>query len=157
MLPVKGWVMNTYIAGLDCEVENVPDSQVGISLRLLPETGQYAIVLVGGKDCPTFTKEFISQNEYRQIYVRRKLLDSPPAVDWKYGFWLRRLPSNVKTTSGRGDEYSICAVISWNQWNDKDRILETPTGSHGTAGVIWYTSKSRMDGVGKHERLGFQG
>jgi hypothetical protein len=36
----------------------------------------------------------------------------------------------------------ICEVISWNQWNDKDRILEIPTEAHGTAGVICYKSKS---------------
>lgn len=100
---------------------------MGIFLRLLPETGQYARVLVEEKDNPTFTKEFISQSEYRLVYVQRKLLDFPPAVEWKYGFWLRRLPNNVKTTSGWGDEYSICEIISWNQWSDEDRILEIPT------------------------------
>jgi hypothetical protein len=33
-------------------------------------------------------------------------------------------------------------VTSWYQWNGKDSILEIPTGSHGTAGVIWYNSMS---------------
>jgi hypothetical protein len=68
----------------------------GNILRLLPEMGQYARVLVEGNDSTTFAKEFISQSEYRQIYIRRKLLDSPPDVDWRYGFWLRKLPNNVK-------------------------------------------------------------
>jgi hypothetical protein len=109
--------MDTSIAGRDCEVEKAPDSRVGILLRLLPETGQHARVLVEGKDSPAFTKEFISQSRYRQIsaYVRRKLLDSPLAVDWKYGFWLRRLPNNVKIIAECGDEHSIYKVISWNQ------------------------------------------
>jgi hypothetical protein len=134
--------MDTPIARRDCEVEKVPDSRVGILLRLLPETGQYARVLVEGKDSLTFMKEFISQSRYRQIYayVRRKLLDSPPAVDWKYGFWLRRLPNNVKTIAECGDEHSMYKVISLNQWNDRHRILEMLTGSHGSdgkAGVIW--------------------
>jgi hypothetical protein len=39
MLPVKGWAMDTYIAGLDCEVENVPGNRVGIFLRLSTRNG----------------------------------------------------------------------------------------------------------------------
>ncbi|KAH8647042.1 heterokaryon incompatibility protein-domain-containing protein [Tricladium varicosporioides] len=141
-LPMKGWAMDTYIAGLDCEVENVPESRVGILLRLLPDSGQYARVEVEGKDTPIFTKEFIQQSTYRQIYVKREFLDSPLTVDWKYGFWLRSFPNTKKPISGWGNEHCICKVTSWNEWNDEERILEIPTGSHGTAGVIWYGSNT---------------
>jgi hypothetical protein len=32
-------------------------------------------------------------------------------------------------------------VTSWNQWNNKERILKIPTGSNGTAGAIAYRLK----------------
>ena len=47
------WAMDTNLAALDCEIEN-PKTKIGIFLRLLPEDGQFARVMLQMKqwiDC----------------------------------------------------------------------------------------------------------
>jgi hypothetical protein len=141
-LPMIAWAMETYFAALDCEVENIPNSRVGIFLRLLPEKSQYARVMLDEMDCGTFESHLASKSEYRNIYVRRNVHTAQPSMDRVYGFWIRSLPTKITTTSGYGDTHSVSEVTSHNAWSDDDRILEIPTGSRGTAGAIYYKSDS---------------
>lgn len=129
------WTMDIYFVALDCEVEKVSNSRVGIFLKLLPENHQCARVLQDGTDSQTFGSELIQQSKYRQIYVRQKVWGSSPPFDRVYGFWLRKLPLKF---IANGLESHLSEVTSWNEWNSEDRILKLPTGSCGTAGVLWY-------------------
>ncbi|KAL5316398.1 hypothetical protein ACEPPN_015443 [Leptodophora sp. 'Broadleaf-Isolate-01'] len=140
-IAMVGWAMETYLAALDCEVENVPNSRVGIFLQLLPENGQYARILLDGADTRTFEAHMAAEAKYRQVYVRQKAYRNRPPMDRLYGFWIRKLPTEISTVSGQGD-VEPSKVNCWNQWSDEDRILEIPTGSSGTAGSIYYKSKS---------------
>jgi hypothetical protein len=141
-MPMIAWAMETYLAALDCELENIPNSRVGIFLKLLPEDGQYARVLLHGMDSRTFESELAPKTQRRSIYVRQNIWGSRPPMDRMYGFMIRNLPTKITTTPERGDQNSISKVTSWNQWNDDEKILQIPTGSNGTAGSIWYKSNS---------------
>ncbi|KAF4628843.1 hypothetical protein G7Y89_g9309 [Cudoniella acicularis] len=134
-LPMIAWAMDIYFAALDCEVEKVSDSRVGMFLKLLPEKHQYARVPQDGTDSRVFGSELIPQSQHRQIYVRQKVWDSIPPLDRLYGFWIRKLPLKF---IANGLENQVSEVTSWNEWNNEDRILKLPTGSCGTAGVLWY-------------------
>jgi hypothetical protein len=141
-LPMIAWAMETYLAALDCELEDIPNSRVGVFLKLLPENDQYARVLLDGADSRTFESSLAAQSTYRKIYVRQKVWDSP-SIDRIYGFWLRKLPLlqfKVRTQSPV-TEHPPCEVASWNQWKSNERILKIPTGSRGTAGELWYKPK----------------
>ncbi|PVH68132.1 HET-domain-containing protein [Cadophora sp. DSE1049] len=122
------WAMDTYLAALDCEMEDIPNSRVGIFLRLLPENDQCARVLLDGTDRLTFGSELIPHSQYRKIYVRQKVWSSRPPMDMLYGFWLRKLPLTVSLR---------------DQWDGEERILKIPTGSRGTAGTLRFELGSR--------------
>ncbi|KAF2186629.1 HET domain protein [Zopfia rhizophila CBS 207.26] len=145
-LPMVTWAMNTCLAALDCEVEGVHNSRVGIFLAQLPENDQWARVLLDGTDNRTFESELIPKSQYKIIYVRQKVWGSRPPMDKMYGFWLRKFPPFQRGENSRFE------VTSWNQWNDKERIFKIPAGSCGTAGVLWYTAKDMGSTVLK---LGF--
>ena len=65
------WDMETYFAALDCEVENLLDSRVGIFLALLSEKDHYARVFVKSSGSLTFESKLAAKSEYRKIYVRQ--------------------------------------------------------------------------------------
>lgn len=149
-MPMVGWAMETYLAALDCELESVPNSRVGIFLQLLPERDQYARVMVDGRDTGTVETKLVSKLQYRDIYVRqRDYLDGP--VDRLYGFWIRTLPAPITTVSTPGNN-NASVVNSLTEWSDEGRLLEIPTGSRGTAGSIEYRLAS---GVLWPLKLGF--
>ncbi|KAH8596197.1 heterokaryon incompatibility protein-domain-containing protein [Bisporella sp. PMI_857] len=149
-LPMVAWAMETYLAALDCELENIPNSRIGIFLQLLPDNGQYARVLLDGTDTRTFESGLASKARYKRIYIRQKAYRPYLPIDGFYGFWIRTLPTKITTNSRQGGD-KVSEVNSWNQWSDEDRILEIPTGSSGTAGAIMYRSKSGSKAL----KLGF--
>ncbi|KAM5353011.1 hypothetical protein ACJZ2D_017122 [Fusarium nematophilum] len=140
-LPMVPWAMETYLAALDCELENTPNSRVGIYLQLLPERDQYVRVLLDGTDNRTLEQRLASKAQYKKAYVRQKKYVQRP-MDRLYGFWIGTLPTNITTVSSREND-RVSEVNSLNKWSDEDRILEIPTGSSGTAGSIWLISESR--------------
>lgn len=135
------WAMGTYLAALDCEVENSSNARIGIFLKLLPENSQCARVMVDSVDRPSFDLELIPQNQYRKIFVRQEVWRSLPTLDRVYGFWLRKLPLTVFPRS-RSVEHSPSEAISWNQWTSDERIVKIPMGSRGTAGILWFRGKA---------------
>ncbi|RSL89393.1 hypothetical protein CDV31_015882 [Fusarium ambrosium] len=139
-LPMVAWAMETYLAALDCELENIPNSRVGIYLQLLPERDQYVRVRLEGTDTLTFEQRLASKAQFKQIYIRQRDYRDRP-MNRLYGFWIRTLPTKITTVPSRGDD-RVSEVNSLNKWSDKDRVLEIPTGSSGTAGSIWLSSKS---------------
>ncbi|UKZ74702.1 hypothetical protein TrVFT333_002372 [Trichoderma virens FT-333] len=148
-MPMVGWAMETYLAALDCELENTPNSRIGIYLQLLPESGQFARVLLEGADTCAFDSKLAAKAQYKDIYVRQKdYVDRP--IDRLYGFWIRTLPTKITTVS-TGENDRVSEVQSLNEWSDEDRILEMPIGSSGTAGSIWYFTGSRSEAL----KLGF--
>jgi hypothetical protein len=131
-LPLIAWEMDTYLVGLDCELESSPDNRIGIFLRALPEEGQYARLALDGRDNEILSSHVIRQNQFRKIYVQQKIWGSLLPMDRIYGFWLRSFPSD-DTPPG---EHSDLKVTAWNRWNATERILKIPTGESGTAGVL---------------------
>ncbi|KAE8149315.1 heterokaryon incompatibility protein-domain-containing protein [Aspergillus avenaceus] len=136
-LPMVAYAMKTYLVALDCNVENTPNSRLGIFLTLLSEKGQYARVSINGKDTHLFDSELIPCCEYRQVYVRQAICGSCPPSDRIYGFWLRKLPLRF-SLNYPSISFGLLNVESWNEWFDDERILAIPTGSRGTAGVFSY-------------------
>lgn len=145
-LPMTAWALETYLVALDCEVENVPDSRIGIFLRLKEERDQYARVLIDGKGVDTYKQEMVSRVQYKDIYVRQQQPASYQLEDQFYGFWIRTLPAPLKTVSDGVDassDESLSEVAALSKWSDEERILEMPLGSTGTAGSIYYKMGSR--------------
>ena len=134
-LVMIAWAMDTYLAALDCEIEN-PKQRIGIFLRLLPEDGQCARLRLDGTDRPNFPLDLVPESHYRKIYVRQKVRKSLATLDRMYGFWLRKLPSTVPAHQNVPDP--VTEVVSWNQWTSEERIVKIPTGSRGTAGILWF-------------------
>jgi hypothetical protein len=48
-LPPIAWAMDTYLAALDCGVEEIPNNRVGIYLKILSNHNQYARVQLEGR------------------------------------------------------------------------------------------------------------
>jgi hypothetical protein len=99
-MPTIAWAIETFLAALDCKLENIPNSRVGIFLKLLPENDQYARVLLDGTDSRTFESELAPQIQHRKIYVRQNIWGSRPTMDRMYGFWIRKLLTEITTTPG---------------------------------------------------------
>lgn len=147
-MPMVAWAMETYLAALDCEIENVPNSRIGIFLQLQPEDKQYARVRLQGQDTQTFKSELAAKSQYREIFIRQKGHPPRPITDRLYGFWIRKLPKTTATDAKLG---TLSDVDCWNKWSDEDRILEIPRGSSGTAGCLRYRSNSFTETL----KLGF--
>jgi hypothetical protein len=142
-LPMVSWAMETYLVALDCEIENVPDSRIGIYLQLLDEEGQYCRVPIDGSDSQIFHPQYFDKMAYRRLYVRQKDRLVPPAQRM-YGFWIRSLPEPITTVYGKTGGRDLSSVNSLMPWSDSERVLEMPTGTSGTAGTIRYVySQSR--------------
>jgi hypothetical protein len=138
-LPMIPWTLDVYLALLDCEENGKKERQVGIFLEMLPEHGQYARVRakVAGEDRHVFDpKELLLQprhSQYRTARIRqRKIGFARDTVDPLYGFWIRTLPSKASLFGELND------VTAWHGWKLKERILEIPDGSWGTAGILWF-------------------
>ncbi len=141
--------MDTYFVALDCEKEDRYDSRVGIYLKLLAEKDQAARILLDGKDLMTFELRLFSLIHLRQIYVRQRVWVTLPQPDRIYGFWVRTLPPMI--IFAKGSRYAALdghepiyreEVVSRKTWNDRERLLILRPGERGTAGRIWYESKS---------------
>ncbi|KIM98488.1 hypothetical protein OIDMADRAFT_181845 [Oidiodendron maius Zn] len=137
-LLMVGWAMDTYLAALDC-VEESHKTRIGIFLRLLPEDDQCARVMINGTDRSEFPSELVPESHYRKIYVRQKVWKIRPALDLMYGFWLRKMP--ITSAPPWTLPHSLIEVVSWNQWTHDERTLKIPTGSRGTAGILWFKGK----------------
>jgi hypothetical protein len=137
MIPLA---METYFAALDCEVENLAVSRIGIFLRLLPGERQYARVRLDDGDIGAFGSTFRRECVYVSIYVRQNVWNIDP-TDLVYGFWLRTLSSNL---SGFGGLHSISPPEAFprDHWDAAKRIFRIPVGSGSTAGRLNYDVES---------------
>jgi hypothetical protein len=134
-LPMVGWAMDTYLAALDCQIENAPKSRLGIFLRLLPDSKDRCVrVRVDGEDIRTFDEDLVSQSKYRKIYVRQKHWGFRDPIDKIYGFWCRKLPLDLKSEHG---ENKLVSIHSRSPWQEERGVLEIPNGHRGTAGMLW--------------------
>jgi hypothetical protein len=145
------WAMETYLAILDCGVEGHSDARFGIFLRLRREKDQYARVTVENKDIIVFPPQLLSEGTYIKVYVRQER-SIGPTEDHLYGFWVRSVHSTTGDETMSRNEHTLMKVHSYNEWSNDKRILEIPTGSRGTAGVLWYSSTNLGDSTLK---LGF--
>ncbi|KFY26672.1 hypothetical protein V493_03943 [Pseudogymnoascus sp. VKM F-4281 (FW-2241)] len=152
-LPMMPWAMDTYLAALDCERAGVPDSRVGIFLRLLPDADQHARVVHGGEDMFVFRDELAEKLTYRDVFVQQQMWGTTPEPERLYGFYLRKLSGPLQTvqmtTTG---EVPLSKVWAHCPWDDEKRLLELPVGESGTVGII---SWARRGGNGWLMKFGF--
>jgi hypothetical protein len=145
------WAMEIFTAALDCQDASRLHKRKGIFLRHLRDTNQYARVPVENEDIIEIVFDKLKPYAYKKIYVRHKAWQLDPEPDTMYGFWLRNIPTKVKTTSGWGATHELFDVTSWNTWNAEDRTITIPTGKQGTAGILWYSSSDGYSAL----KLGF--
>ncbi|OBT80384.1 hypothetical protein VF21_00896 [Pseudogymnoascus sp. 05NY08] len=152
-LPMMPWGMDTYLAALDCKRQGVPDSRVGIFLRLLSQADQLARVAFEGKDVCVFREELAEKLTYRDAFVHQHRWGVPLGPERFYGFYLRKLSAPLYTLQATTDEEVPLSKV-WSQcaWDDEKRLLELPVGESGTVGII---SWARRDGCGWLIKLGF--
>lgn len=152
-LPVVGWAMETYLAALDCEVENKPNSRIGIFLQLLPVADQCIRVQLEGRNTRIFEQTQLSKVQYKSIYVRQRELVPPQGMDRLYGFWLRTppLPLSIAPKQPGEKPFYVSDVACRKPWSEQERILEMPTGESGTAGVVCYIWETNIHTL----KLGF--
>ncbi|PGH15718.1 hypothetical protein AJ80_05426 [Polytolypa hystricis UAMH7299] len=144
-LPLIPWAMDTYLAALDCGAEG-ENNRFGIYIAFLPQKDQYARVELDGEDIVEFDEKLGSQCEYRRIYVKQTISGKQRPLEKLYGFWLRAFPER------HPDPDAEFSVTSWNKWDHKTRILEIPTGQHGSAAIIRY---QKATGRKENLKLGF--
>ncbi|KFY98268.1 hypothetical protein V498_01533 [Pseudogymnoascus sp. VKM F-4517 (FW-2822)] len=137
-LPMLPWAMDTYLAALDCERMGVPDSRVGIFLRLLPQAGQHARVALDGEDKFVFREELAEKLMYRDVFVQQHLWGMALEPERFYGFYLRNLSSPIHTVAKtESEQVSLSTVTTTHiSWDDEKRLLELPVGKSGTLGMI---------------------
>ncbi|KFY77505.1 hypothetical protein V499_03135 [Pseudogymnoascus sp. VKM F-103] len=139
-LPMLPWAMETYLAVLDCERAGVPDSRVGIFLRLLPQADQHARVALEGDDRFVFREELAEKLMYRNVFVQQHLWGMTLEPQRFYGFHLRNFSSPIHTvTKTESEQVSLSTVdLATTQvaWDDEKRLLELPVGKNGTVGMI---------------------
>ena len=133
------WSLDTYIALLDSRDDRGCSAHVSIFLRLLPETshenhlsvtsafrikldGQAWVSHIRVSDLPLVKM---------QIYLKDKYSEKDSLPSKRYGFWIRRFEG----TDSFPKDGEVWAV-SWNKWNNSDRIFEIPDGTYATAGVL---------------------
>ncbi|KFY47541.1 hypothetical protein V496_10603 [Pseudogymnoascus sp. VKM F-4515 (FW-2607)] len=152
-LPMLPWAMDTYLAALDCERAGVPDSRVGIFLRLLPQADQFARVVFEGEDIYVFREELANKLAYRDAFVQQHRWGSPSGPERFYGFYLRKLSAPLHTVrKTMEEEVPLSKVWSQCDWDDEKRLLELPVGESGTVGMI---SWARRGGNGWLMKFGF--
>jgi hypothetical protein len=151
-LKTISWAMETYLAALDCETADVPNSRIGIFLRLLPDESQYTRVMLDQMDTQTFHFDLVKESLYRKIFVRQKFSGIHPADLmvglWHrqlpllmYGFWLRTLPLDLSIYGG-SRSISPPKAFPDHQWDSAKRIFTIPVGSRGTTGRLRYHVES---------------
>lgn len=152
-LPMMPWAMDTYLAALDCERVGIPDSRVGIFLRLLPQADQLARVVFEGEDIYDFKGELAEKLTYRDVFVQQNLWGTALEPERFYGFYLRKLSAPLHTVQNTtSDVVPLSKVWSRCDWDDEKRLLELPVGESGTVGMISWT---RRDGNGWFMKFGF--
>ena len=137
-LPMLPWAMDTYLAALDCERAGVPDSRVGIFLRLLPQADQHARVALEGEDRLVFREELAEKLTYRDVFVQQHLWGMALEPERFYGFYLRNLSSPIHTVAKTESEQVSLSTVTTTHiaWDDEKRLLELPVGKSGTVGMI---------------------
>lgn len=146
-LPMIPWAMNVYLAALDCEIEQVSDSRVGIFLELLPAFEQCARVVHDESDTMVFKDELITKSEYKKFYIRQSVLSFAAPVRPLYGFYIR----SMHLQFSKVEDTRLHEVTSWREWDPKTRFLEIPTGSQGMAGILWWKFSGGLSAM----KLGF--
>jgi hypothetical protein len=139
-LPMIPWAQEIYLAALDCE-EKGNTARIGIFLKLLPEQGQYARIMYGGKDRTNIEPDKIAETKYQKAYVRQKIRGILESTERLHGFWLRTIPYKFDSDSNWGSS-RLSAVSTWDIWHSEKRLIKMPIGCSGTAGVLWYLGPS---------------
>lgn len=152
-LPMLPWAMDTYLAALDCKRQDVPDSRVGIFLRLLSQADQLARVPFEGEDTCVFREELADKLTYRDVFVHQHRWGNTLPPERFYGFYLRELAAPLRTVQvTTGDKVSLSKVWAQCAWDDEKRLLELPVGESGTVGMISWV---RHGGNGWFMKFGF--
>ncbi|KAG5290236.1 HET domain-containing protein [Histoplasma ohiense] len=144
-VPMLPWAMETYFAALDVQREQ-KTRRLGIFLTFLPEKNQYARVSLDGEGLTEFDSNLASKCEYRRIYVRQVVSRKQKPPEKIYGFWLRHFPSRDTRPQAEFD------IMSWNEWDYKERLVVIPTGQRGSAVNLRYKMKSEGS---ENLKLGF--
>ncbi|KAJ6779953.1 hypothetical protein PWT90_06599 [Aphanocladium album] len=110
-MPMVPWGMETFMAALDCEVAGRTNSRIGIYLRMLPESEQFARVRFRDEDAgenralQTFEQHLAPTTKYRKIYVRQR--DPEPARPRKK----RTAPGDAAAPAPAADTNTITVPV----------------------------------------------
>lgn len=134
------WSLDTNIALLDCRHEREPDQHVGIFLRLQPQimlkddkfsTDHALRVKVGGRSWTNNPCMSCLPSVHARIHVEDKDSEKVALLPKRYGYWIRKFGG--RNISKQNEELF---VLSWNKWNESERLLEIPEGRYATAGIL---------------------
>ena len=134
------WTLDTYVALLDCRDEREPDDNVGIFLRLQPQmltrgnrfsTDHALRVKVNGKSWTSDPRISRLPSVHARIYVENKNSGNIMLPPKRYGYWIRTFRGR-NTWAKNGKLWAI----TWNEWNESERLLEIPDGRYATVGIL---------------------
>lgn len=156
-LLLYSWSLEIYIALLDC-CEESSNEYIGIFVQLRPQISRQGSSF--STDHATRTKvdgqAWISQPQIaalpcgqQRLYLERCLASN---ARHRYGFWIRQFKGTQNWAKG-----GRVWAVSWNVWDDKERIVELPDGVYGTVGIVVWEIDDTGDGHGLRRvaRLGF--
>ncbi|RYP12412.1 hypothetical protein DL767_011323 [Monosporascus sp. MG133] len=135
-LRLYAWNLEVYVALLDCRDES-SGRYVCVYVQLRPQimyrnnsfTAEHAVrIKVQGKAWTSRAQLNTLPAVQLQLYLERSLGSWTPC---RYGFFIRKFEIlNDRTKDAR------VWAISYNNWDDQERIVEIPEGSYGTAGIV---------------------
>ena len=142
------WSMDTYLAALDCELEEESYERIGILVMLLPQSGQFARVFLNSEVRRSFNHNLFAGGKYRRMFIKQKQLGVFQPKDRMYGFWVRTVELDLPPTI----ELQGTASEGWE--GDK-RIFRFPDGSREAAGTLALPNVEGMDFPAFALKLGF--
>ena len=134
------WTLDTYMGLLDCKDERRPDEHIGILLRLLPQitfrgnrssTDHALRMKVNGKSWTSNLDISRLPSVHARIYIEDKDAEKLTLPPKRYGYWIRKFEGR-----NRWAKDGKLRAISWNEWNESDRLFEIPEGRYATAGIL---------------------
>lgn len=123
-LAMMPWHMGIFLAILDCERSDRPDSKLGIYLHMYQEKDQYARTTVLDEDLQVIYK-FSPDLAPRNVYVRHHNYRHGPIQSRLYGFYIRNLPFDPRAVETE--------MVPSHRWSPLERTVEIPMGKSGTA------------------------
>ena len=131
--------MRTYIAVLDCTDKENCDSRYGILVEYLQDERQFARVRVRGKT-RLMVKDFHPRRRARRICVQQK---PGPAVNERYGFWIRSLKFPDCHPEDWLEEVQVFSRAPISQRPSQGCFIEMLPSFTGTVGVVRLPARDR--------------